>query len=343
MIKEVLTRFIRMNQMELDRVESATPIRISDVLFEHPERTFGSLAPLSSNVRAIEAGLRFSAGLVNLLAIVGPSGWGKSHLLEVVANRMSTERNSRVPIYGATEFMSSDNRENADVLILDDVQELFGKKRGTQFMQLLLERRVRARKQTLVAFTANSLGRNVRSFVPSQRDWQFVQIGNPSLNDRRMLCTQTAISEGLVASASLIEIMARHMHGNGRTFTGAFKRLRLNGPEWSSAEATLRACGLLSPFFVDNSSWDLGQFIVRTAETRAAHFPRAAAKDLALYTMLVVAGLGEIEAAKYVDLAPGMAYHRCRQFGATVADSPSGSLDVRRFVEMVVLSLATDD
>ena len=331
------------HSMGLDKTEQGERIRISDVLFEHPERTFGSLAPLSSNVRAIEAGLRFSLGLVNLLAIVGPSGWGKSHLLEVVANRLSEDTQSRVPIFGATEFISTDSRENADILILDDVQELFGKKRGTQFLQLLLERRVRAKKPTLIAFTANSIGRNVRSFVPSQRDWQFVQITNPSLDDRRTLCTQIAISEGLIASASIVEIVARHMHGNGRTLTGAFKRLRLNGPEWSSPEATLRGCGLLTPFFADNSSWDLPQIIVRSAEQRAPHFPRASARDLALYTMLVIAGLGEVEVAKYVDLAPGVAYHRSRQFAANLAANPAIAQDVRRFVEMVVLSLATDD
>ena len=329
--------------MSFDNFELAVKERISDVLFGHPVRTFGSLAPLSSNVRAVEACLRFSAGLVDLVAVVGPSGWGKSHLLEVVANRMSVEMETPINVLSAANFIAQTGREHSPVLILDDVQEVFGKKRQSQHLHLLLERRVRSRKPTLLAFSANTVSLSVRSFLPGSRDWQYVNINQPGIVDRRMLCTRLAMSEGLDASPALIEIVARHMHGNGRTLTGAFKRLRLSGAMWTSPDATLRACGLLTPFFADNPEWDLALVISRTAEARATHFPRVNFRDLAIYTMLSVAGLGELEVARYVDIAPGDAYHRSRQFAATLASDGTVARVLAQFVEMVVLGLATED
>ena len=61
--------------------------RLSEVLFETSRATFAAYAPLPSNVEAIDAALRFSAGHEILVALVGPSGWGKSHLLGAAALR----------------------------------------------------------------------------------------------------------------------------------------------------------------------------------------------------------------------------------------------------------------
>ena len=68
---------------------------ISEVLLNPRPRGFDTLAVVPSNVRAVESGLLFANGLLAHVAVVGPSGWGKSHLLEAVANHIACERGAR--------------------------------------------------------------------------------------------------------------------------------------------------------------------------------------------------------------------------------------------------------
>ena len=75
------------NQQIRGEAASASDNKLSNVLFERRVATFNSLAALPSNVEAIEAALMFSAGLNPFVAIVGPSGWGKSHLLGATSSR----------------------------------------------------------------------------------------------------------------------------------------------------------------------------------------------------------------------------------------------------------------
>ncbi len=132
------------------------------------------------------------------------------------------------------------------------------------------------------------------------------------------------------------------MHGNGRTLAGALKRLRLSGTNWLDTSATLRAFGLLDPFFADNSSWDLKHKILRIAETSKALFPKVAVPDLVLYTMLHEAGLSENDVARAVGIEPATAYLRASQFKSHLKDSETARAYVRQFVDLVVDSLSRD-
>ena len=51
-------------------------------------RNFDTIATLPSNVEAVEAALQFAVGANPFMVLVGPSGWGKTHLLECVATRL---------------------------------------------------------------------------------------------------------------------------------------------------------------------------------------------------------------------------------------------------------------
>ncbi len=79
--------------------------RLSRALVDQQEISFGSLAHVPSNMLAVQAAERFASGISNFVAIVGPSGWGKSHLLASVANRVAQREGSAPQVLTATEWL----------------------------------------------------------------------------------------------------------------------------------------------------------------------------------------------------------------------------------------------
>ncbi len=287
--------------MELvNQTETQIPYpKLSKVLFERRETTFNSLAAMPSNVEAIEAALMFSAGLNPFVALVGPSGWGKSHLLSAVASRLSLEHGIVTERYTVVDYLSNPIRsESAHPLILDDAQEALGKSRMKMALRLCLERRVKCGKPTILAFTSPKPSRALRALLPSTRDWTVATMGAAEPAERLLLLHQLSSVEGLVLSPRLSKVIADQMYGNGRTLAGALKRLRLSGTNWLDPSATLRAFGLLDPFFADNGVWDLKHKILKVAEQSKDQFVKVSSTDLALYTMLHEASLSEISVAR---------------------------------------------
>jgi hypothetical protein len=314
----------------------------TEALFDRPSHTFASLAALPSNVEAIEAGLRFSAGMEPYVALVGPSGWGKSHLLSAAALRMAKSAPPVRLISVADHLRASDSVDVPGVLLLDDCQEVLGKPKMRLMLRLLLERRVRTGRPTMLAFTLPKPTRALSNLLPSERNWITTALEAPGTQERVLLIDQMAAAEGLALSSRLVRIMASQMHGNGRTLSGALKRLRLAGPSWQDASATLRACGLLDPFFSDNPDWDLKIKIVRLAEQNRGRFGRVLPNDLAIYTMLREAGLAESDVARALEIEPSAAYLRATRFAKDVGTDPQAASYVNRFVEIVVESLSVE-
>jgi hypothetical protein len=321
--------------------------RLSEVLFERPDRSFASIAALPSNVEAIDEGLRFSAGLSTFAVIAGPSGWGKSHLLAAVSHRLRSDFGREVEVQPVMQHLGISHlgplpSDLPNVLLLDDCQEVFGRPRLRSLLRCELERRVRAGKPTLLSFTVPKVGRPLKTLLPSSREWAIHSVEAPDPAERVLLIQQMTISEGLTLSANLIRIIAFQMHGNGRTLAGALKRLRLSQPAWLDSRSTLRACGLLEPFFADNSAWDLRMRIHRQAEVSRAQFGRVQWSDLAVYTMLKEACLPEAAVARYMGMEPAEAYLRAVRFAKEVQEDPVIAGYVCQFVEQVVHLLAND-
>jgi hypothetical protein len=316
--------------------------RLSEALCERHDRTFGSLAALPSNVQAIEAALLFAANLNSLVALVGPSGWGKSHILDAVVHRLSQEPGDRPELSTAIDFVTGSSRTEPQTLVLDDVQEILTKARHRMNLRLVLEKRVRANKPTILAFTQPKVTRQLKALLPSTREWTIATIDVPEPEERILLLNQLAKAEGLSLSPALVRIIALQMHGNGRTLAGATKRLRLAGSHWLDTKATLRACGLLDPFFADNSAWDLKYKILLTADAKRAQFSKALGRDMALFVMLHVAELAESDVARAAGIEPADAYLRANRFAKQAEESSETRAYVAQFVETVVSALATE-
>ncbi|RYG32575.1 hypothetical protein EON81_20325 [bacterium] len=311
--------------------------RLSDVLLDRVEHSFSSLASFEANVEAIDAGLRFAIGRTEQIVVVGPSGWGKSHLLDAISHQVSKLKATSAP--ERSNVCEAGSVDAPGPLLLDDVQEALGRPRLRQTLQVGLERRIRANRPTILAFTLPKPTRTLRAFLPFPRAWEIVEMGEPMGEEREKLLLQMGDSEGLALSPALGRILARHMHGNGRTLSGALKRLRLSGAEWLDSPATLRAVGLLDPFFADNSAWDLKDRVLKAAEVAHPRFGRVVAADLALYTLLHEARLNELDVARAAKTAPADAYQRAARFRAQIESDPGASAYVRQFIDVVVEGL----
>ena len=314
-------------------------------LFEDAD-SFASVAPLPSNVEAIEAALQFVAGGIRQTAIVGPTGSGKSHLLRAVTSVAERTLGATVDVLSTEVFLSARRgMENQEVILLDDVQVALGRPRMRQDLRRILESRVRRSKATLMAFTIDpgpmgTLGmRAIQGLLPSPRAWTIAPMNAPTREERPSLLGHLARAEGLRLSSALSTVLARELGGNGHTLTGAMRRLRLDGGDWSTARRTLRALGVLDPFFSDNSSWDLRHEILHHAEHQRVHFAQFVPVELALYTMLHEARLCERSVAEYLDKSPAEAYGLAARFGRALQDNPSGRALVDEFVDGVVARL----
>lgn len=318
----------------------ATSPALSEVLLNPRPRGFDTLAVVGSNVRAVEAGLLFSSGLVSFVALVGPSGWGKSHLLEAIASRIAEERGPRsYEMWSANEWViASRTRTSHLALILDNVQDAMSKSRSRQQLRVALERRVKAGWPTVLSFTDSRVSRQVRAALPSFRDWSVLMVRPPDALERETVVAHMAQAEGVVLSKELCRILAHRLEGNGRTLLGALKRLRLNGAHWLTPQDVLRACGILDPFFASNSAWDLRDHISEVAGD-SMEIGQNAEADLAVYAMLKIAQLGEADVARYLEIEPARAYAIVQKVEGRLRADHHARANAQAFVERVVSAL----
>ncbi|MCB8931864.1 MAG: hypothetical protein M9921_02600 [Fimbriimonadaceae bacterium] len=319
-----------------NRFRVASP-GLSDVLFANEPQTFDTYATVASNIQAVEAALLFSAGLQTFVTLVGPSGWGKSHLLEASATRIRKELGrGACRVLNASEWVSSTSPVDPTApLLLDNVHEAMERARLRIPFKLALERRVRAGRPTMLVFSENRAGRLLRAFLPSGREWEIAHLGAPEVGERRTIIHRIARSIDLSIGPCLEAMLAKGLRGNGRTLRGALMRLKLHGNEWNTDRCVLEACGIVNPFFADNSGWDLvGAVLGAAAEW--APTESCSRERLAIYTLLREAQLPEAEVARAVGAEPAAVYLRAEKFGEEMRRNPELQKEQDAFVHAVV-------
>lgn len=291
-----------------DSITKAAPT-LSDVLFSGPDQSFSNFCIVESNVQALDAVQLFAIGAHKNVALVGPTGWGKSHLLHATAERISSEFGTQITPIDAVQYANSCKIDSPAPLILDNVQEAFEASRTRIQFRILLERRIYAGRPTLLSFTAPRLTRNIRTLMPNYRRWIFAQIQSPPVEERQLILDKMAAAADIHIAPSLIRIIAGRMKGNGRTLTGALQRLNLFDSKYTDTPSILRALGLIDIFFRDNSSWDFREKMLLAA---CGNGNKVEAKRMVVYLMNEVAGFPESEVAFATQTLPGDVYNICQ-------------------------------
>lgn len=334
-----MTREVQVNSTA--KTSSPQTLRLSKVLFEPASRKFASFSVVPSNVSAVETSLQFATGLTTFAVILGPSGWGKTHLLESVAERLKS-RGGPVQMLGANEWLASGRLDHNGPLLLDDVLEVSKRPRLRVQLRIALERRFRSGRPTLLCMSANKRTRQLSQMLPSSSAWQIGVIGDPAAEERILIVNDLAKSQGLSLSVALTRVIAYEMRGSGSTVQGALKRLRLMGALWNDVNGTLKAFGILDPCFCDNGNWDFARHIVQTARNFPFDKYSVDREELLAFTMLKEASLGEEHAARAMRMHPGETYQLSQAFERTYRDSDLAALAARQFAETIINGLVKD-
>ncbi|MBS1717706.1 MAG: hypothetical protein JSS72_08240 [Armatimonadetes bacterium] len=322
-------------------VETPNRPTISDVLFESRLRDFSTLAHLPSNIDSIELALLFATGRQRRAALIGPSGWGKSHILEAVLSRLEKD-GVRADITRAIDWLSPQSRsELSEVLIVDDLQDVLEGQKMRQQLRFALERRVRAGKPTLLSLTSTRSVRHLRNFLPYPKDWAIGYVPEATENERIVVLEHMARTEGLTVDPTLIRLLAARLHRNGRTLIGALLRLKLSGNFWVGEEAILRGLATLEMFFPEGEDAELRNAIVWAAQSQDFRKSGLDATELAIYGMLRCASIPENAVARYFDLEPASCFYIANKIEKVVSQ-PAGATLRSMFISKVVARLSYD-
>lgn len=285
-------------------------------------RQFQNLTALPSNIEAIEAGVRFADGSHPFVALDGPSGWGKSHLLSAVATQIRRTTDHTVLVTPALTWLQSPaGSTQVDCLLLDEVQEVLPHCRARHELRRRLEHRVRTARRTLLAWNQTEDSRRLRDLLPNWRLWSLFTIGEPNVQERELVVRQLADRIGVRLSRPVTRIVSRHLFGNARSIEGALRRLKLVKRDWGAPEDALPACGILGPYLLGHDGWDprdqVYDAVQRVAERSGGTLcPKAAAS----FILLKVMGLSETDVATFLDVRPSEAYSLAKCLESRLAE-----------------------
>lgn len=310
---------------ERNRVPYFSQPKLSDTLLGDGPLTFSSLAALPSNIQAIEAGMQFAHNLRPYVAVLGPSGWGKSHLLESVAAIMQYEGHSRPVLTSALDWLNSQARIDCpEPLLLDDVQDVDRRPRARHQLRTAVERRVLLRRPTFLSFNYDRPNRLTKDLMCVPRMWTVTTIHEPTVDERELIVCRVAASARISIHRSIARVIANHLHGNGRSILGALKRLHLAKQDWSREEDLSQACGILMPYLLGRDGWDIRDVayeaissVVSSEETKRAIF---------CWILRSEVGLSEEEISAFLRVAPSRVYKYADSVNVQRAADPMKTL-----------------
>ncbi|MBX3096564.1 MAG: hypothetical protein KF812_06860 [Fimbriimonadaceae bacterium] len=263
--------------------------------------------PLPSNQSAITLIEAFIAGRIHSLWLGGPTGGGKSVLLDTVTQVF---RNNDVPVrhesaLSFARLLSSpyDDHANHSVLILDDFQDVRLHPRQAAAITNHLEHRVRRGLPTIV-------GDTVRRPLPSaslplMTRWERIWLPVPQGEERERLVQHMAGLMRLHLDPVLVKIIAYRMGGNHRAIAGALQRLAVDSGDWRGRGRTLTACARLMPLISIGTEWDPRDAFAEGVERALSHLGEQERQNWVAWSLLRGARFVECDVAAYLDRDPG--------------------------------------
>lgn len=316
------------------------PKKMSDALFSMRQEGLRGFVTLPSNSGALDSILLFSSGLLPFVALVGPSGWGKSHLLRGAAHHLHKETGQKLDVYNLKEWIErAPGADSSMPLMLDDAQGIYESARVRQELRKILERRVRGGKPTLLSFSMNK-GRSLKLFLPQFRSWTVAPIEAPRAKERTPFVQTVAAHNGLTLSDELTQLLNRKVIRTGGSLLGAIKRLKLMRSDWSSPRATLKACGVLYPLFLDEGGWDMRDHTHETLCPVLRCADKKTREEMCIYVMHHLQGISEEAIGSYFHLSAGQVYSISNRIAARIASGEMADLS-QACCENLLTSFAT--
>lgn len=230
-------------QMRLPNV----PENTSRVRSLHPRYTFDEFMVGDSNILAHSAcqSISVSDDLVGpCLYINSGTGLGKSHLTHAVAHKIISESPmTRLHYVTAQQFSSEMVRgiqantmdqfkrkyhEDCDILLVEDVHSLTGKKKTQEELNELLDTLVKSGKRVIM--TANSAPRDLVGIDDEFRSRMsaglVTSIKPPDIETRLRIISRKAQQQQLLLQEQQIDYLAQHIRGDVRKVESALIALR---------------------------------------------------------------------------------------------------------------------
>jgi chromosomal replication initiator protein len=230
-------------QLRLPHVPAAG----SSIRALHPRYTFDEFMVGDSNLLAMSA----CQSIVKGTDIVGPclyinssTGLGKSHLTHAVAHQIqATSPATRLHYLTAQQFSAEMVREiqtntmdrfkrkyhdHCDILLVEDVHSLTGKKKTQQELNELLDSLIKGGKRVIL--TANTAPRELHGideeFRSRMTSGLVTTIQAPDILTRQRIVQKKAVTQGVVLSEEFVDYLARHIKGDVRQIESAILAIR---------------------------------------------------------------------------------------------------------------------
>lgn len=213
----------------------------------HPKYTFDEFMVGESNILAESA----CRSMVNKDGMVGPclyinsdTGLGKSHLTHAVAHQIFAESPmTRLHYLTAKQFSaemvhgiqhnSMDEfkrkyQENCDILLVEDVHSLTGKKKTQEELNDILDTLIKSGKRVIL--TANRAPRDLigidNEFRSRMTSGLVTAIKAPDINTRYRIVEKKAFSQQLILDEELVGYLANNVRGDIRKIESALIAVR---------------------------------------------------------------------------------------------------------------------
>lgn len=267
---------------------------------------------LSCNQTAVDMGAKFSTGELGFVVTIGPSGWGKTTLLEATAADLRERTGEPTFVVPATKW-ANDSGLVGDIrpVLIDDVQDALKNPRSAHQIRQALTARLRMRRPTMVGFTVAPGHRLRPPAWMAAREWSVGLMDEPFGADRETVVRALAQAEGVVLGTPVVRLVARHLRGNGRSVRGALQRLTLVKHRWEGREDACRACGVLMPYVTGEHGWDPRDEVFEAVSQTLEGWGRPTKRsvtDVCAYILLHEVGLSECEVATFLGVQPAKAF-----------------------------------